>query len=307
MSENYEIVRYPKIKHIRIFVDEIRYRTQHLHGDYELCFGLKGEGKFFSLNQEITLKKGQILFIDSHEAHSIVSVEDPFIGLFIQVSDRFLSDYLPEMSSHRYKNLNLEGCLAPSELEHLFNQGIITALDYLKESQNYRMGALSYVSEILNAIFSNVPQTSLSGKEIDNRKKNAERLQRIIEYIDGHIQEKVSQKEIAEQEGITTTHLSHIFASGLGISFQDYINERRLELAIRMMRNSTKTIIEISYEAGFSDPKYMSKLFRKRFGCTPKQFKKQNILYPVSAKKENKAILERIYKEKEAIAFLESL
>ncbi|MCR5491835.1 MAG: AraC family transcriptional regulator [Bacilli bacterium] len=301
MEQSYEIVRYPKIRHIRIFIDEIKYRSQHLHGDYELCFCLKGKGRFYFLDKSIELNEGEIIFLDSNETHSISSESEPFVNLFIQISNRFLSDYLPEMHSRRYACINLKDCLGNDEVKALFEQGIKTSLAYFQEADDYRLNTVGYVTALLHQIFIHVPNESLTNKEINARRKNAERLRRIIDYIDEHIQEKINQKEIADLEGITTAHLSHLFTSRLGISFQDYINERRLELAIRLMRNSSKGIIDISYESGFSDPKYMARLFRKRFNCSPKEFRKENILYPVSDKRKDDSILEYIYSEQEAI------
>ncbi len=149
-----------------------------------------------------------------------------------------------------------------------------------------------------------MPSEPLTSKEVDNRRKNAERLKRIINYIDSHLGDKISQSEIAKNEGVTTTHLSHLFKEGLGINFQDYLNERRLERAIQLMRSSSKGMIDISYESGFSDPKYMSRLFQKRFGCSPKEFKNKNILYPITLGHRDEAILERIFSESEAIHYL---
>ena len=54
-------------------------------------------------------------------------------------------------------------------------------------------------------------------------------------------------------------------------------NLKRLENAIRLMKNSQKNLLEISYESGFSDPKYMSKMFLKKFNCTPKQYRKEHL------------------------------
>lgn len=307
MADNYEFVQYPKVRHIRIFIDEIKYRSQHLHSDYELCFALKGKGRFYSLNRDLLVKEGEILFLDSNEPHSIHAEEEPFVGLFIQVSNRFLHSYLPEMNAKRYANANLSQSLGKEKCRELTQEGLLTALSYFRETEYYRLSSLRFVLELLQTVFEKIPGENLTSKEADSRRRNAERLQRITDYIDEHLQEKIAQTEIAGIENITTTHLSHLFATGLGINFQTYVNQRRLELAVRLMRNSSKGILEISYEAGFSDPKYMSRLFQKHFGCTPKQFRGQDFNYSVSAKSNSGLILEKIYDEEEAIHFAESL
>jgi AraC-like DNA-binding protein len=50
---------------------------------------------------------------------------------------------------------------------------------------------------------------------------------------------------------------------------------KRMEQCIRLMPNKEKTLLEISYESGFSDPKYMNRMFMKHFGCTPKEYRKR--------------------------------
>ena len=48
-----------------------------------------------------------------------------------------------------------------------------------------------------------------------------------------------------------------------------------MEQCIRLMPNKEKTLLEISYESGFSDPKYMNRMFIKHFGYTPKEYRKR--------------------------------
>ena len=299
MSQEYEIVRYPKVRHIRVFVDEVKYRTQHLHGDYEFCFVLEGEATFHYLGGSLTVCAGDAAFLDSNAAHSI---EGSMIGLFFQISNRFLASYLPELHSKSYRNCNLREYLG-KRFEETYREALQIASTYFKEEGDYRAKSIDFCLRLLSLVFSSVPHEDLKQRDLDSRRKNAERLERIVSYIDAHHQGPLSLDEIASSEGITPTHLSHLFSEGLGVRYQDYLGEKRLETAVLLMRNSSKSIIDISYEAGFSDPKYMTRLFKKRYGCTPKEFRKANAAPEIYPHRDS-VVLERIYGDQEAEDYL---
>ena len=69
-----------------------------------------------------------------------------------------------------------------------------------------------------------------------------------------------------------------------------------MEQCIRLMPNKEKTLMEICYESGFSDLKYMNKVFIKKYGCTPKEYRmkylncSENVL-------ESAGKLEHIFKD----------
>ena len=305
MAQEYEVVRYPKIRHVHIILNELTYRSQHLHGDYEICFSLSGTALFLGLKENVLLEKGQGLFVDSNEVHSIAAQGEPLFGLFIQISNRFLRDYLPELHGKSYPTINLFEIFSEEEINAYREEACRVAIDFFAESPGYRIKTFQFVLQLLSDILARCPHRDLSQRESENRKKNAGRLKRIVSYIDVHHREKINLLEVAETEGITPTHLSHLFSEGLGISFQDYLNERRLEEAVRLLRNSKKSIIEISYEVGFSDPKYLNRLCRERFHCPPKEFRKSGTTAPQEVSMGNKEnVLERILDDQEALQFL---
>ena len=307
MKEEYEIIRYPKIKHINIFIDEVTHRSPHLHADYEICFALDGEATFLGLNSVILAKKGEVVFFDSNSVHSISSGSVPIVGLFIQISNKFLRDYIPEIHNRSYQCANLKTVFQEEELKAWFYHAIGISKSFFLEANDYRVDTFKYVADLLTAIISRVPYVSLSPKDVDSKKKNAERLQRLVHYIDEHYQEAIKLTDLADSEGITPTHLSHLFSNGFGITLQDYINERRFENALYLIKNTEKSITEIAYEAGFSDPKYLTKMCYKHFNCTPIQLRNGERADIAFFNKKDYAISEKIYTPDEAIEYLSRL
>ena len=123
--------------------------------------------------------------------------------------------------------------------------------------------------------YQRVPYEIISEAQKNNLKQKNLRIERIISYIDANFETQIRLQDLAEQENLSPTHFSHLFTSLFGVTFQDYVNIKRMEQCIRLMPNKEKTLLEISYESGFSDPKYMNRMFIKHFGYTPKEYRRR--------------------------------
>ena len=70
-----------------------------------------------------------------------------------------------------------------------------------------------------------------------------------------------------------------------------------------IFENTDGTILEITVESGFSDERYLTKLFHERMGCSPKEYRKKQ---SQSQSRPRNAVIntQKIYNDEEAIAFL---
>ncbi len=78
--------------------------------------------------------------------------------------------------------------------------------------------------------------------------------------------------KVAESCSVTENHLCKIFRSELNISPLEYLNQKRLEYAGKLLQSSSMTIAEIAFESGFASPNYFSRIFKKKNGVTPSAF-----------------------------------
>ena len=60
----------------------------------------------------------------------------------------------------------------------------------------------------------------------------------------------------------------------MGISFQEYVNTARLYNAVDMLKNTDKTIIDISHISGFSSVNSFNKIFKETYNCSPTEYRK---------------------------------
>lgn len=119
------------------------------------------------------------------------------------------------------------------------------------------------VASLLSAEEHNVPLTP-------NEKLVREGLQIIKENL-GNADFKVNK--LSEQLQVSQMKCYRIFKEVLNTSPSDLIVQLRLEKAESLIHKKSLNISEVSYSCGFNDPKYFSKVFKKHFGSSPKNYK----------------------------------
>jgi AraC-like DNA-binding protein len=93
--------------------------------------------------------------------------------------------------------------------------------------------------------------------------------QRVCEYIESHLDEKVSLEALAAIAGLSTHHFARTFHQSVGMPPHSYLLSRRLERAERMLRDTRLPLSEIAAATGFSDQSHLARHFRRRTGMSP--------------------------------------
>lgn len=80
---------------------------------------------------------------------------------------------------------------------------------------------------------------------------------------------------VAKRQGVTPRYIQRLFEND-GTTFSDFVRERRLELAFRLLRERDAafgTITSIAYDAGFTEISSFNRAFRRRFNATPTEIR----------------------------------
>ena len=281
-----ELIRYEKLKHVKFLVNRIQHRQEHIHNEFEFFVVLKGEGIAKIKSHTYDIKEGDVYLINSGEVHSYARNPNSTIMLnqekdssplflFAQISNHCLREYFPQIRTTVFNSCNLADYMSDEERKEVVSLLVESAKAYFLEENLYPLKVLGNVSKVLARCYQRVPFEIISEAQKNNLKQKNLRIERIISYIDANFETQIRLQDLAEQENLSPTHFSHLFTSLFGVTFQDYVNIKRMEQCIRLMPNKEKTLLEISYESGFSDPKYMNRMFIKHFGYTPKEYRRR--------------------------------
>lgn len=97
-----------------------------------------------------------------------------------------------------------------------------------------------------------------------------------VQFIRHNYYRDLNVQEIADSIGITRAYLSTCFKSVYQLSVQEYMTEYRLEKAKEMLTDSDLKIKEIALYTGYQDELYFSKVFKKKYGVSPRMFRQKN-------------------------------
>ncbi len=100
-------------------------------------------------------------------------------------------------------------------------------------------------------------------------------IHRALIYISTHYQKPLTVLEIADHVGLSPSRLYALFHRHLGISPIAYLNQMRLSKACLLLENTDCSISQIAEACGISDTFYFSKLFKKKHGIPPKEYRKK--------------------------------
>lgn len=111
-----------------------------------------------------------------------------------------------------------------------------------------------------------------------NIKQHSDFVKNILIYIHTNTKSTLRVSEIAEHYHTSESHIRNTFRKEMGIPIGRYIDELVFAKAKEFLSNSSLKIWQISTMLGFCDQFYFSQTFKKRFGITPSQFRKQDNL-----------------------------
>lgn len=122
------------------------------------------------------------------------------------------------------------------------------------------------------ALMSEVPTVLI---QVSEENISMGRIRQAMKYIQGHYAEHITAGDIAKECGITAKHLCRLFSSFVGKPPLAYLNEYRIDVACRMLRDEGTPVSEIAALCGIEDQSYFSKLFRRQTGLTPSDYRKK--------------------------------
>ena len=109
-------------------------------------------------------------------------------------------------------------------------------------------------------------------RESDNQGKKI--LKKALEYIEeNYTQESLSLNSVAGAVNVSANYFSALFSQEMQSTFVEYVTQKRMEKAKKLLRQSEKHSGEIALEVGYKDPHYFSFVFKKTQGYTPREYR----------------------------------
>lgn len=105
-------------------------------------------------------------------------------------------------------------------------------------------------------------------------KTEADKIYQIQRFIKEHSHEDISLEILSKKIDLSPIYISKLFKEKLGVNYIEFLTECRMEKAKKLLMDPDKSLKEISFDVGYHEPNYFSKVFKKMCGVSPKEYRK---------------------------------
>jgi two-component system response regulator YesN len=119
---------------------------------------------------------------------------------------------------------------------------------------------------------------SLNGFEaLHKQRKQSENntLFHVVQYVNQQFREKIQLQELAQKFHMNPNYLGQVFKQETGKSFREYLNDKRIEEAKRLLRQGRQSISEVAANSGYPNTDYFVSQFKRMTGIAPSAYRKQ--------------------------------
>lgn len=252
------------------------------HDFWEFCYVDKGEIEVLCENEWQPLKKGQVVFHQPMEFHSLKANGRVAPNLVV-VSFGCAS---PEMEWFRQKVLSigeqeraLLGCILEEAEDAFLSPLNDPDLKELTRRATARPGAEQMVKISLEALLiglyrkgtSEHSQAEKPGSLLRERSQK-EQLDTVLDYFDQNLHRQLTLTEICKDNLIGRSNLQKIFREKTGGGAIEYFSKMKIEAAKQKIREGRYNFTEISTQLGYSSIHYFSRHFKKTTGMTLSEY-----------------------------------
>ncbi len=259
-----------------------RFREHH-HTAFEMSVCCSGEGIYQTQDARYEIKKGDVFFFGSNDAHCITDIfgtEDMLLTT-IQFEPRFLWAYGEHEFDFKYMNIfskesrpfshRLE---AGSEMAEIIGKSLIAMKQEYLNGEN----GFEYMikSELLRLLILLIRRNSdkTEKEDFSLRRKNIVNLDLAMDYIDKNFASEITLDELSDVSGLSKTYFCSVFKKLNGLSPWDYITIRRIEKATELLKSTDDTVLDIAVSCGYNNTANFNRAFKKVTGRVPKEYRK---------------------------------
>lgn len=259
---------------------------KHKHNYIEIIYMCVGKTThIIDSDNEIVLEQGDLLFLNKNSYHEIMPASKDDIAINFIV--------LPEFFDVAFRMM---------EEENVVRDFLIGSLKQTTSETNYMLFKLADVLTVQNLIENMV--WSLLNKQTDNRQinqttmgllllellRNTEKIEqngqnqyerKLVFTVLRHIEENYRNANLsllAEEYNQPIYYLSKLVKQSTGHTYKELLQVKRLNQASYLLSSTGLSISDIISAVGYDNTSYFHRVFKERYGVTPKEYRKKSIV-----------------------------
>lgn len=278
--------------HARLYYNQVspgkRPYVDHCHPAIEIGFFRDVHGTFSLRSKQYSIEPGDIFVFRSNESHHVTEIHGDDGNDIVSMGFHFFPDFFWSHSNgefdakylkvfslrnEHFDNRLKRGCPMTQQIQRLMD---LIREEFEKQSEDYGLVIKSYLIAILVLIIRQYDLDSASVEEynLNISSENIRRIRIVMEYIDQHITESLTLRNLSAVANMSVSYFSQLFKNLNGFSAWDYIISQRIDLAQRLLMSSNESVNNIALQCGFNNATNFYKAFKKITGISPSTYRK---------------------------------
>ena len=253
----------------------------HWHDDLEWIAVYEGSMRYRVGKETLLLSAGDVLFVNSRQLHDGLPDEDADCRYYCVLCHPELLCANPVLSAKFLQPVTENPSLPylllqgddPNRAEIFDLLGKICAED-LAENADCALDVIGLLHLLWRRLYPlcMAPTGTVHDATDETLQKD------MVSFIQKHYAERITLADIAAAGHVCQNKCCVLFRRYLQQSPIDFLNAYRLEVSRRMLGTTQKSVTDIALNCGFNHLSYYSKLFQRKYGCTPTQWRAENTL-----------------------------
>ena len=255
--------------------------AEHQHSFFEMVYVSEGTGSFYVKESgykvsEVSYRAHSLFLIPPETTHCF-TIDTHSEYVFIRFVIHYVEDYIGKYIAEVFRSPNRQAEILLNKRDediafHLF--------DFIRSEEESRQDGTNYLiqqwlNSILVIVARNIAKDS-SLKNIQTGDSNSSTY--MLQYIQQHIHQPglLSAENLGKVFNLSPGYIGSFFKRNFQEPLRQYIARTRIRRVEDLLMNSKMTVKEIAYEMGYSDSSHLVKSFRKIYGISPAEYKKEH-------------------------------
>lgn len=249
----------------------------HTHEFIEIVYILSGTGKEWIDGKEYPVSDGSLMFINYGQTHAFCADREMlYYNILLEpeaVSEKIInadnafailsltafSDFSLADTSNPFVSFS---CAEREKLEYVL-------CEMYREYQSSDSGRATVLKSYLSILLAYIFRKMLPGGDRADAAPSE-----MLRYIETHFNENLTLSALAKKCFYSPKYFSRVFKERYGITVSEYIQKKRMEKGRELLENTDRTVEEISSMVGYCDATHFYKYFKRFYGITPKEHRK---------------------------------
>lgn len=243
--------------------------SREMHEDQLIMYCTDGEGTLTTPTQTHSVQKGDLMILPKSMPHQYVaSKKNPWTIYWVHFDGKASAEYLKHIETPTFNALD-GGVLSIGLHPRIVNdfENLLSV-----RQTGYSLNAFIYASNVLGQLLTYI---ALLAPKIssDSYRHNID-LDAIHVFMEEHIDEELSLEKIASFANLSKFHFSKRYKALTGYSPVQHFIHMKMEKACYLLDITDDQVTNISYQLGYEDTQYFSRVFKRVVGLSPRDYRK---------------------------------